>query len=351
MGMNSQNGFGGHSRLIARIPDHDSFRNCGNDSGCNVKACMPAIRRAAFLAPLLIVLVDPVAGQLSPSAMWATTAPSRFQAQSNITYLTVGGHESKLDIYRRRGEGGPDPAMIYIHGGGWSSGHKEDGLMYTLAWLEMGWDVVNVEYRLGGVAAAPGAVEDCLCALRWVVDHASEYRINPARIVVMGDSSGGHLALMTGMAPARAGLDRPCNPSGDMPVPRVAGIVNWYGITDLTDLLEGANKRSYAIEWLAKAEDPREMARRVSPVTWVRPDLPPIITIHGDSDPTVPYSQAMRLRDALNAVHARNELITIPGGKHGGFSAEERIRAYLAIRRFFARYGLPTAIEAEQTAR
>ncbi len=71
--------------------------------------------------------------------------------------------------------------------------------MYTLPWLEMGWNVVNVEYRLGGVAAAPGVVEDCLCALRWVVGHAAEYRIDPARIVVMGDSSGGHLALMTGM--------------------------------------------------------------------------------------------------------------------------------------------------------
>jgi dipeptidyl aminopeptidase/acylaminoacyl peptidase len=136
-----------------------------------------------------------------------------------------------------------------------------------------------------------------------------------------------------------------------MPAPKVAGIVNWYGITDLTDLLEGVNKRSYAIDWLAKAENPREMARRVSPVTWVRSDLPPIITIHGDSDPTVPYSQAIRLRDALNAAHAPNELVTVTGGKHGGFSAEERIRAYVAIRRFLARYGLPAGIESDQTAR
>ena len=53
-----------------------------------------------------------------------------------------------------------------------------------------------------------------------------------------------------------------------------------------------------------------------------------------------------KLRDALNSVHARNELITIPGGKHGGFTPEERIRAYVAIRKFLAGYGLPTAIEA-----
>ena len=305
-------------------------------------------RPHAFLSILILSLaLETAPAQLSPSALWATTAPSRFQAQSNLTYLTVNGHESKLDIYRRRGPGGPDPAMIYIHGGGWASGHKEDGMMYTLAWLQMGWDVVNVEYRLGAVAAAPGAVEDCLCALRWIAGHAAEYQIDPSRLVVMGDSSGGHLALMTGMAPASAGLDRPCNPSDDAPVPKVAGIVNWYGITDVTDLLQGPNRREYAVQWLAKADNREDMARKVSPVTWARRDLPPIITIHGDSDPTVPYSQALRLRDALNAVHAPNELVTITGGKHGGFTPEERVRAYIAIRKFLARYGLPTAIAPE----
>ena len=122
--------------------------------------------------------------------------------------------------------------------------------------------------------------------------------------------------------------------------------MNWYGITDVTDLLQGPNLRSYAVAWLAKSEHRDEMARRVSPVTWARSDLPPIITIHGDSDPTVPYSQALKLRDALQAVHARNELVTIAGGKHGGFTSEERVRAYVAIRSFLARYGLPTAIAA-----
>jgi acetyl esterase/lipase len=305
---------------------------------------MSALRHALFAALTLAITPSPASAQLSPSAWWATTAPSRIQAQSNITYLVVNGHESKLDLYRRRGPGGPDPTLIYIHGGGWSSGHKEDGIMYTLPWLEMGWDVVNVEYRLGGVAAAPGAVEDCLCALRWIAAHAAEYRIDPARLVVMGDSSGGHLALMTGMAPASAALDRPCNPDGNAPAPKVAAIVNWYGITDLTDLLEGPNRRDYAVAWVAKSESPQEMARRVSPVTWARSDLPPIITIHGDSDPTVPYSQALKLRAALEAVHARNELVTIPGGKHGGFTPEERVRAYLAIRKFLATYGLPTDV-------
>ena len=305
-------------------------------------------RPQLFLSILILSLaLKTAAGQLSPSALWATTAPSRFQAQSDLTYLTVNGHESKLDIYRRRGPGGPDPVMIYFHGGGWVSGHKGDGMMYTLAWLEMGWDVVNVEYRLAAVAPAPGAIEDCLCALRWVANHAAEYQIDPARIVVMGDSAGGHLALMAGMAPVRAALDRPCNPSGASPIPRVAAIVNWYGVTDVTDFLRDPKRRAGALQWFVNAPNREDLARRVSPVTWARRDLPPIITIHGDSDPSVPYSQALRLRDALNAVHAPNELVTVTGGKHGGFTPEERIRAYIAIRKFLARHGLPTAIQPE----
>jgi len=308
----------------------------------------PRVQHPALLALLFLVLAPQMAlSQLSPSAWWVTTAPSRIQAQSNLTYLVVNGRESKLDIYRRRGAGGPDPTLIYIHGGGWAGGHKEDGVMYTLPWLEMGWNVVNVEYVRSAVAEAPGAVENCLCALRWVVDHAAEYRIDASRLVVMGDSSGGHLALMTGMAPATARLDRPCNPSGDLPVPKVAGIVNWYGITDIVDLLQGPNRRDYAVDWVAKADNREEMARRVSPVTWARSELPPIITIHGDSDPTVPYSQALELHEALNAAHARNELFTIKGGRHGGFTPEERVRAYIAIRKFLAHYGLPTAIDSE----
>jgi acetyl esterase/lipase len=74
----------------------------------------------------------------------------------------------------------------------------------------MGMNVVNVEYRLASIALAPAAVEDCRCALRWVIQHAKEYGIDANRIVVSGESSGGHLALMTGMLPASAGLDRQC---------------------------------------------------------------------------------------------------------------------------------------------
>ena len=152
--------------------------------------------------------ISPARGQLSPTDTWAATAQNRYQISPNVTYLVANNYEDKLDIYRRRDVSGPQPTLIYIHGGGWTGGTKEGAFMSVMPWLAMGWNVVNVEYRLARVSHAPAAVEDCLCALKWVVSHAGEYHIDPSKIVVSGDSAGGHLSLMTGMTPESAGLDR-----------------------------------------------------------------------------------------------------------------------------------------------
>ncbi|HUF75645.1 MAG TPA: alpha/beta hydrolase, partial [Longimicrobiales bacterium] len=185
--------------------------------------------------------------------------------------------------------------------------------------------------RLGQVALAPAAVEDCLCALRWVIRNAEEYGFDTERIVVTGYSAGGHLALTTGITPASAGLDRRC--PGAEPL-RVAAIVNWYGITDVNDLLEGANTRSYAVQWLGSLPDRDEVARRVSPLTHVRGGLPPVLTIHGDADPVVPYTHAVRLREALSGAGVPNELHTVAGGGHGNFSVDEYEQVYETVRQF-----------------
>jgi acetyl esterase/lipase len=204
--------------------------------------------------------------------------------------------------------------------------------MSFLPWLEMGWNVVNVEYRLARISRAPAAVEDCLCALRWIGAHAAEYKIDPKRLVVSGDSAGGHLALTTGMIPDSAGLDREC--ASTTPLPKVAAIVNWYGITDVADILDGPNMKLYAVTWMGSMPNRTEIAKRVSPLTYVRADLPPIFTIHGDADPTVPYTHATRLHEALRAAGVQNQLLTIPGGKHGNFTADERLRIFTAIEEF-----------------
>ena len=71
-----------------------------------------------------------------------------------------------------------------------------------------------------------------------------------------------------------------------------------------------------------------EVAKSVSPLTYVRPGLPPIITIHGDKDDVVPYAQATRLREALDKAGVPNKLVTIPGGGHGMFTQEQYATAY-----------------------
>ena len=78
----------------------------------------------------------------------------------------------------------------------------------------------------------------------------------------------------------------------------------------------------------------REIADRVSPMKYVRADLPPIITIHGNADPTVPYAHAVQLHEALDQVEIRNQLITVPNGRHGGFPAEEMLRIYDEVFKF-----------------
>ena len=201
----------------------------------------------------------------------------------------------------------------------------------------MGWAVVNVQYRLARISLAPAAVEDSLCALRWIIRNADRYNIDTSRLVLTGDSAGGHLSLTTGIIPTSAGLDGQC--PGDEPL-EVAAIVNWYGITDVGDLLAGPNMQEYAVTWMGSMPNRYEIAERVSPLTYVRHGLPPILTIHGDADPTVPYTHALRLHEELEKVGVPNQLHTVPGGGHGRFSLDESIEIYEVIRSFLKKHGL-----------
>jgi len=304
------------------------------------------LKRAASLVAGGLMLAAPstVAAQLAPAADWAARAQSAYQVAPNVTYLTASGQPLKLDVYRRRDATTPRPTLVFFHGGGWIVGAKESALFSLLPWLEMGWNVVNVEYRLAPVALAPAAVEDALCALRFVVAQAKTYAVDTRRIVVAGESAGGHLALAAGMTPASAGLTNVCAAGGfsgsENGVARVAAVINWYGIADVSEMLQGPNARSYAVQWLGGLANREEVARSVSPLTHVRTGLPPVLSIHGDQDPIVPYSQNVRLGDALTKAGVPNELVTVPGGGHGNFTPEERARIYVHIRAFLAKHGL-----------
>jgi dipeptidyl aminopeptidase/acylaminoacyl peptidase len=126
-------------------------------------------------------------------------------------------------------------------------------------------------------------------------------------------------------------------------VPRVAAAINWYGITDVADVIDGPHKANLAVTWLGSLPDRDEIAKRVSPLTYVRPDLPPILTIHGDKDPLVPYEHALQLHAALTKAGVPNQLLTIPNGAHGNFTPSERVKVFATIREFLAAHGLPAS--------
>jgi acetyl esterase/lipase len=301
----------------------------------NKCACLTSI--LAFLMLSALATPEVTHGQSVESAARAGDLANRYRIVSNITYLTANNWDAKLDVIVPRDVTKANPTLIYIHGGGWVGGAKETSWFQLLPYLEAGWSVVNVEYRLARISLAPAAVEDCRCALRWVIRNAKQYNFDTTKLVVTGHSAGGHLSLTTGILPATAGLDRVCPGSEEL---KVAAIVNWFGITDVVDLLAGSNMKEYAVTWLSSMSNRDEVARRVSPLTYVREGLPPIITIHGDADPVVPYTHALRLQEALNKAGVANQLVTIPGGKHGGFNHDQNVRAYSAIRDFLSKHNL-----------
>ena len=295
---------------------------------------------------VLFFLTSLCVGQQTDAASFAADL-FRYEVDPNIVYHTANNYQAKLDVYRPPDTTAPTPVVVVIHGGGWVEGTKEERVLEMMPYLQMGFAAVNVEYRLGRVSLAPAAVEDCRCALHWVFANAKKYNFDPSRVVLQGGSAGGHLALMTGMLTPAAGFDRECrgpndnywseNPgtSGD---PRVAAIVNWFGISDVLDELHGPNAKGYAVVWLGDQPNADEIAKRVSPIHYVTADVPPIITIHGDKDALVPYEQSVRLHKALDAAKVPNQLYTVPGANHGGFTYEQNQKAWAEVRQFLSEH-------------
>jgi acetyl esterase/lipase len=298
----------------------------------------------SFLVFVSLLFVPPTSlaqTQSSAPDKWVDYASGDFDILPNITYSIANATELKLDLYLPKKRTPSVPTLILFHGGGWVAGMKERNVFQLLPYLSLGWAVVNVEYRLARTSLAPAAVEDCRCALRWVTIHAKEYSFDTTRIVLTGGSAGGHLALITGMLPVHSAFDRQCPTDesvrwreGTEPPVNVAAIVNWFGITDVGELLAGPNAKHYAVEWFGSLANREELARQLSPISYVRAGLPPIITIHGDEDDIVPYGQAVRLHAALEKARVPNHLITIQGAKHGGFSRQDLVNSFASIREF-----------------
>ena len=317
-----------------------------------------AIQRSEDLMRKLRCLVMIFAFSASTSTLWAQLSEAQktavlmdhdYDVSPNITYLVANNYGAKLDVYRPNTAKSPTPVVMFIHGGGWVEETKEESVLELLPYLQMGFAAVNVEYRLAKVSLAPAAVEDCLCALHWIGLNAKKYNFDLNKVIVTGGSAGGHLALTTAMIPASAGFENECAYRDDETWngpwtdarPKVAAVINWFGITDVADMLQGApSTRSYAVAWLGSLPNREDLAKRLSPLTYVRPGLPPILTIHGDADHIVPYAHALRLQEALNKAGVKNQLFTVPGGGHGDFTLDQTMKAFEAINTFLAGVGI-----------
>jgi len=255
---------------------------------------------------------------------------SKVIEHKNITYLHASGTDLQLDVYQQPGNT-PTPVIVYFHGGAWWKNARPASFGGFRSLLALGFSLVAVDYRLTGVAPAPASVQDARCSLAWVKRNARQYNFDLNEMIVFGTSSGGHLALMAGMLPNHNDIDlAECTDQ-----PRVAAILDFYGITDLAPLTTpGATLKKSASNWLGEHPDPSAFAAKMSPLHYVRTGLPPVFIVHGDADPVVPYDQSEQLRDQLAALHVPVRMFTVPGGQHGKFSAEQSLKIGEALKQF-----------------
>jgi acetyl esterase/lipase len=282
------------------------------------------MRKLCFLAVLLNYVC--LAQNAAPNTV---ALPDGVSVESNLSYGRFP--ETVMDVYQSQKSAASErrPGVIVFHGGGWIGGSKESTIeKFVIPYLEHGFVVANVEYRLAGVAPAPAAVSDALEAASWFRNNAHRWNVDPKRIVATGESAGGHLALMVGMTPKSAHLG---------PVRKVAAVINFYGITDVEDQLQGEHTRDYASKWIPEQKGRYELARRLSPLTEVRKkNVPPILSIHGNADEVVPYDHSIELTRTLRNVHADAEMIAVPNGGHG-FPLDKMSQIYPQIFEFLRR--------------
>lgn len=293
--------------------------------------------RNIFFITCLFVTVHSFAQQPDTNTYKAVEYPDGYTARLNVVYTKVKDWEGRMDLYLVPKGKAPSPVVINIHGGGWNHGVKESQTGYN-TFFKMGYAVANIEYRLTGQATAPAAIEDTRCALIYLIKHATELNIDRDKIVIMGGSSGGHLALMGGLLADDHRFDGNCPGVDNI---RVAAIIDKYGITDVWDWGYGTNITSKsATRWLGDRSKDKEFAASVSPITYVNKNSPPTFIVHGDADPTVPYQQSVELHKKFLAVGVKTELMTVKGGLHGKFDKQQNSEVNNSIAAFLKGLGL-----------
>jgi acetyl esterase/lipase len=252
----------------------------------------------------------------------------------DLEYNRINGTSLLLDLYLPVNAKGPLPVIVWIHGGGWRAGSKNlasNGIQVRQA--SRGYAVASINYRLSDVAKHPAQVEDCKAAIRWLSANAVQYNLDTGHIGVWGSSAGGHLVAMLGTS---GGVDSLEGSSGNLDQSsRVQAVVDWYGPTDLLKISSQALPCSRldhdspdspeSLLLGCTLQTCPERAVTANPITYITPEDPPFLIMHGTNDCTVPPGQSQLLFDALKEAGVEATLQFLQGAGHGGpeFSSPE----------------------------
>jgi acetyl esterase/lipase len=223
-----------------------------------------------------------------------------------------------LDFWKAEKGKEPRPAIIRMHGGGWVYGSRSDMPAWN-RWLnKQGYHVFDVEYRLPPPVRWKDEVGDVKCALGWVVANAAEYGVDTSKLVLMGNSAGANLALLAAYSKGDTTLVSSCG-ALDFPV---RAVINIYGPTDMLGMYHmgpGESMFHSALHhYIGGPPDSfPERYRLLSPLSHVRPDVPPTLTIHGETDRIVSVKHAYLLDEQLRKAGVPHRLVTIPVTDHG----------------------------------
>ena len=235
----------------------------------------------------------------------------------DIPYKQINNLTLHLDIFLPDNTPNP-PLIMWIHGGAWLAGDRKTPF---LMWqLERGYALASIDYRLIDQGIFPCNIIDCKDALVFLKANAEKYGYDPTRIVVGGDSAGGHLAALMGTTIGHSDWEQTgadCS---------VKAVVDFYGPTAVTKEWENAqtpeSPESLLIGEFVKTKRGKEKAAAANPIIYIDGSEPPFLIIHGDKDDVVPYSQSLFLRNALEDAGVSVAMHRVHGGGHGFEGAE-----------------------------
>jgi acetyl esterase/lipase len=289
-----------------------------------------------FLLPGAAAWSQPPSGAKAKPGPKPPVIPDTVAVERDVQYGKAGEVSLQLDIVRPKEPSEKlRPAVVFIHGGGWSGGNKSGGIGQVLPFAASGnYFCASVEYRLSGVATWPAQIHDCKAAIRWLKANAKKLNIDPERIGVWGSSAGGHLVSLLGVTGGVKELEGDCGSPGQSS--RVACVVDFCGPSNFLAIARGKDTvKQGASGPISKLlggtiEEKKEAAASASPVTYASKDAAPILIVHGTDDATVPLEQAELFYAALKKAGAEATFVKIIGGGHGigGPEVLKRVQAF-----------------------